>query len=82
MTDYRIAQTLRTAANNQLCAGCRPVQDKVAMIRTKWDKKNRTAWEALPTERTFPGICAQKRAFLSFLHTLNSGKNNVDFLAI
>jgi len=32
MTDYRIAQTLRTAAKNQLCAGRRPVQDRVAMI--------------------------------------------------
>jgi len=35
-----------------------------------------------PTERTFPEISAQKRAFLSFLHTLNSEKNNAEFLAI
>lgn len=60
VTDYRIAQTLRTAAKNQLCAGRRPVQDRVAMIRTKWDKENRTAWEALPLSGPFQGSAPRR----------------------
>jgi hypothetical protein len=45
--DNRIAQTLRTTAGNLFLAGSSPVEGWVARIHAKWDKENRTAWEAL-----------------------------------
>jgi hypothetical protein len=43
----RIAQTLRTKARDLFLAGGSPIEMRVARISAKWDKDNRTAWEAL-----------------------------------
>jgi hypothetical protein len=44
MADDRIAQTLRTEANDRLGTSRRPVQVWVAIVPRKWDKENRIAW--------------------------------------
>jgi hypothetical protein len=46
MTDDRIAQTEGTPAKDRFRTS-RPVEARLAMIRRKWDKGNRTALEAL-----------------------------------
>jgi hypothetical protein len=51
----RIAQTSRTTARDRFLAGGSPVQIWVARITAKWDKKNRTAWEALSLNRLLSG---------------------------
>src|SRR3984893_15796166 len=53
VADNRIAQALRTAANDLFRTSRRPVEGWVAIIRGKWDKQNRTAGEAL----SLSGIC-------------------------
>jgi hypothetical protein len=44
MANDRIAQTLRTEANDRLGTSRRPVQVSVAIVPRKWDKENRIAW--------------------------------------
>jgi hypothetical protein len=44
MADDRIAQTLRTAANDLFVASRCPVKARVAIVPRKWDKQNRIAW--------------------------------------
>src|SRR4029077_2134069 len=44
MTDDRIAQTEGTPAKVQLRTSC-PVEARLAMVRRKWDKGDRTALE-------------------------------------
>ena len=44
MADDRIAQTLRTEANDLFATSRRPVKGWVAIVPRKWDKKNRIAW--------------------------------------
>jgi hypothetical protein len=51
----RIAQTSRTTARHRFLAGGSPVQIWVARITAKWDKNNRTAWEALSLNRLLSG---------------------------
>jgi hypothetical protein len=51
----RIAQTPRTTAQDRFLAGGSPVQIWVARITAKWDKNNRTAWEALSLNRLLSG---------------------------
>jgi hypothetical protein len=51
----RIAQTPRTTARDRFLAGGSPVQIWVARITAKWDKNNRTAWEALFLNRLLSG---------------------------
>ena len=51
----RIAQTPRTTARDRFLAGGSPVQIWVARITAKWDKNNRTAWEALSLNRLLSG---------------------------
>jgi len=58
--DNRIAQTLRTTAGNLFLAGSSPVENWVARILAKWDKENRTAWEALSQNGILRG-CAFRR---------------------
>jgi hypothetical protein len=48
----RIAQALRTTARDLFLARGSPVEIWVARIPAKWDKDNRTAWEALSLNRT------------------------------
>ena len=62
MPDDRIAQALRTAANDLSCTS-RPVKVCLAMVYGKWDKENRTAMEALPRS----GIFQDMRPEESFL---------------
>ena len=50
----RIAQTPRTTARDRFPGGS-PVQIWVARITAKWDKNNRTAWEALSLNRLLSG---------------------------
>jgi hypothetical protein len=50
-----IAQTSRTTARDRFLAGGSPVQIWVARITAKWDKNNRTAWEALSLNRLLSG---------------------------
>jgi hypothetical protein len=63
MADDRIAQTLRTEANDLFGTSRRPVKAWLAIVPRKWDKHNRIAWR-LSLKRTLPRISAQKRAFL------------------
>jgi hypothetical protein len=51
----RIAQTPRTTARDRFLAGSSPVQIWLARITAKWDKNNRTAWEALSLNRLLLG---------------------------
>jgi hypothetical protein len=51
----RIAQTSRTTAGDRFLAGGSPVQIWVARITAKWDKNNRTAWEALSLNKLLSG---------------------------
>ena len=44
MADDRIAQTLRTEANDRFATNRRPVKVWVAIVPRKWDKQNRIAW--------------------------------------
>ena len=53
MPDDRIAQALRTAANDLFRTAHGPVKGQVAMVHGKWDKENRTAMEALPRSGIF-----------------------------
>jgi hypothetical protein len=52
----RIAQALRTTARDLLVAASSPVEIWVARIPAKWDKDNRTAWEALSLNRVLSGL--------------------------
>src|SRR5205823_1441288 len=52
----RIAQALRTSARDLLVAASSPVEIWVARIPPKWDKENRTAWEALSLNRVLSGL--------------------------
>jgi len=54
MTDVRIAQTEGTPAKNRFRTS-RPVETWLAIIWRKWDKDNRTAWEALSLSRILDG---------------------------
>ena len=63
MADDRIAQTYETPAND-LVRTSRPVEPGLAITWRKWDKDNRTAWEALSLSRIFDGYVPGKRAFL------------------
>ena len=51
----RIAQALRTTARDLFLARGSPVEIWVARIPAKWDKDNRTAWEALSLNRLLSG---------------------------
>ena len=44
MADDRIAQTVRTEANDQFATSRGPVKVWVAIVPRKWDKENRIAW--------------------------------------
>jgi hypothetical protein len=44
VADDRIAQTLRTEANDLFPTSRRPVKVWVAIVPRKWDKENRIAW--------------------------------------
>jgi hypothetical protein len=56
----RIAQALRTTARDLFLAGGSPVEIWVARIPAKWDKDNRTAWEALFLNRTCQDLCSDE----------------------
>jgi hypothetical protein len=43
MTDDRIAQTEGTPAKDRFRTSRRPIEARLAMLRRKWDKRNRTA---------------------------------------
>jgi len=75
----RIAPALRTAANDMFGTAHGPVKRRVAMIRGKWDKENRTAMEALPRS----GIFQDMRPEESFLLPAQSQskKDNSDLFA-
>src|SRR5712691_2084263 len=66
--DNRIAQTLRTTAGDLVLAVSSPVEGWVARIHAKWDKENRTAWEALFLNRT----CQDLRSEEGFLFPAKS----------
>jgi hypothetical protein len=53
--DNRIVQTLRTTAEDLFLTGGSPVENWVARIAAKWDKENRTAWEARCLNRVLSG---------------------------
>jgi hypothetical protein len=55
MADDRITQTERTPARDRFRMARRPVETRLAIIRRKWDKDNRTDWEALSLSRIFDG---------------------------
>ena len=63
--DNRIAQTLRTTAGNLFLAGSSPAENWVAGIHAKWDKENRTAWEALWLNGILPGSAFRRGLPLS-----------------
>jgi hypothetical protein len=62
MTDDRIAQTEGTPAKDRFRTS-RPVEARLAMIRRKWDKGNRTAWRLSYGAEPLPGMRIPKRAF-------------------
>jgi hypothetical protein len=64
----RIAQALRTMARDLFLARGSPVEIWVARIPAKWDKDNRTAWEALFLNRT----CQDLRSEEGFLFPAKS----------
>jgi hypothetical protein len=64
VTDDRIAQTLRTAAEDLFGTSRRPVEGWLAMIPGKWDKENRNRLGGSPGWVDLAWIHAQKRAFL------------------
>ena len=70
MADDRMAQTQRTPARDRFRITRRPVETWLAIIRRKWDKDNRTAWEAL-TEQNLRRI-VPRREPSSFLLNLSS----------
>ena len=73
MTDDRIAQTDWTPTKDRFRTS-RPVEARLAMIRRKWDKGNRTAWRLSYGADPWSGMRIRKRA-LSFLLT-QLQKNN------
>jgi hypothetical protein len=56
----RIAQALRATGRDLLVAASSPVEIWVARIPAKWDKDNRTAWEALFLNRTCQDLCSDE----------------------
>ena len=70
MADDRVAQTQGTPARDRFRISCRPIETWLAIIRRKWDKDNRTAWEAL-AEQNLRRI-VPRREPSSFLLNLSS----------
>jgi hypothetical protein len=54
MANDRIAQTEGTPAKDPFPTSS-PVEARLAMVRRKWDNRDRTAWEALSLSRIFDG---------------------------
>jgi hypothetical protein len=82
MPDDRIAQTLRTEANDRLGTSRCPVQVWVAIVPRKWIKRIVLLGGSL-AERTPARISAQKRAFLppAKISTKTDIKDNRPFCA-
>jgi len=59
MADDRIAQTEGTPARDRFRKTRRPVETRLAIIRRKWDKDNRTAGR-LSLRRIFDGWCPEE----------------------
>ena len=57
--DDRIAQALRTAANDLFRPAHGPVKVGLAMVGGKWDKENRTAGGGSVAGQNLARICAQ-----------------------
>jgi len=57
MTDDRIPQTEGTPAKDLFRTSHRPVEARLAMVRRKWDKGNRTALEGSLAGRNLARIC-------------------------
>jgi len=55
-----ILQALRATGRDLLVAASSPVEIWVARIPAKWDKDNRTAWEALFLNRTCQDLCSDE----------------------
>jgi len=62
MTDDRIPQTEGTPAKDLFRTSHRPVEARLAMVRRKWDKGNRTALEGSLAGRNLVRICASKKS--------------------
>ena len=58
MTVDRIPQTEGTPAKDWFRTSRRPVEARLAMVRRKWNKGNRTALEGSLAERNLARICA------------------------
>jgi hypothetical protein len=80
MTDDRIAQTEGTPAKDRLRTSC-PVEARLAMIRRKWDKGNRTAWKALSLSRILRGYVPRMEPS-SFLLNFSSRRITQFFLSL
>jgi len=78
--DDRIAQTLRTTAEDLFLAVSSPVESWVARIHAKWDKENRTAWEALSRNGILRG-CAFRRG-LPLSHEIRKKKNSSNAILV
>jgi len=59
MADDRITQTERTPARDRFRITRREVETRLAIIRRKWDKDNRTAGR-LSLSRIFDGWCPEE----------------------
>jgi hypothetical protein len=62
MTDNRIPQTEGTPAKDLFRTSHRPVEARLAMVRRKWNKGNRTALEGSLAGRNLARICARKKS--------------------
>jgi hypothetical protein len=74
MTDDRIAQTEGTPAKDRFRTS-RPVEARLAMIRRKWDKENRTALEGSIAGRNLARICRSELSPSSFPLNLSYRKD-------
>jgi len=57
MTDDRVAQTEGTPAGDRFRTSRCPVEARLAMVRRKWDKGNRTALGGSIAERNLARMC-------------------------
>src|SRR6266852_1399716 len=63
MTDDRIPQTEGTPAKDLFRTSHRPVEARLAVVRRKWDKGNRTVpWKALLPGGILRGSAAKKKS--------------------
>jgi hypothetical protein len=74
MADDRIAQTLRTEANDPFVTSRRPVKVWVAIVPRKWDKENRIAWRLSHGAEPCQDKRPQESLLPPFPQNLNRGR--------